>query len=55
MVEVAARVESGGGLVDRQGTNLELLVEPNQLEPLLQALANDSRIIVIYNPAGAAE
>ncbi|KSU67005.1 SAF domain-containing protein [Arthrobacter sp. NIO-1057] len=53
MVEVAARVESGGGLVDRQGTNLELLVEPNQLEPLLQALANDSRIIVIYNPAGA--
>ncbi|QIV85963.1 hypothetical protein D3791_01790 [Glutamicibacter mishrai] len=53
MVEVAARVESGGGLVDRQGTNLELLVEPNQLEPLLQALANESRIIVIYNPAGA--
>ncbi|MGQ3384322.1 hypothetical protein [Glutamicibacter sp. TV12E] len=53
MVEVAARVESGGGLVNRQGTNLELLVEPNQLEPLLQALANDSRIIVIYNPAGA--
>ncbi|WP_347037464.1 hypothetical protein AAHB37_11610 [Glutamicibacter halophytocola] len=53
MVEVAARVESGGGLVNRQGTNLELLVEPNQLEPLLQALANESRIIVIYNPAGA--
>ncbi|ALG29410.1 hypothetical protein AOZ07_10745 [Glutamicibacter halophytocola] len=53
MVEVAARVESGGGLVNRRGTNLELLVEPNQLEPLLQALANESRIIVIYNPAGA--
>ncbi|QDY65677.1 hypothetical protein FQA45_04780 [Glutamicibacter halophytocola] len=53
MVEVAARVESGGGLVNREGTNLELLVEPNQLEPLLQALANESRIIVIYNPAGA--
>lgn len=52
MVEVAARVESGGGLAGRQGTNLELLVEPEQLEPLLQALANQSRIIVVYNPVG---
>ncbi|MEG1442974.1 MULTISPECIES: flagella basal body P-ring formation protein FlgA [Micrococcaceae] len=55
MVEVAARVESGGGLVGTQGTNLELLVEPNQLEPLLQALANESRIIVVYNPAGTEQ
>lgn len=55
MVEVAARVESGGGLVGQQGTNLELLVEPNHLEPLLQALANESRIIVVYNPAGAEQ
>lgn len=55
MVEVAARVESGGGLVGTHGTNLELLVEPSQLEPLLQALANESRIIVVYNPAGTAQ
>lgn len=55
MVEVAARIESGGGLVGTHGTNLELLVEPNQLEPLLQALANESRIIVVYNPAGTEQ
>lgn len=55
MVEVAARVESGGGLVGTHGTNLELLVEPNQLEPLLQALANESRIIVVFNPAGTEQ
>lgn len=52
MVEVSARVSRAGGLVGQNGTNLELLVEPSHMEPLLQALANDSRIIVIYNPAG---
>ena len=54
MVEVSNRVERSGGLVSGTGTNLELLVEPEHLETLLQALANESRIIVIYNPGGAA-
>ncbi|MGP9782836.1 hypothetical protein ACT3UQ_10290 [Glutamicibacter sp. AOP12-B1-11] len=55
MVEVSARVARAGGLVNQNGTNLELLVEPDHLEPLLQALANESRIIVIYNPAGTQQ
>lgn len=55
MVEVSARVARAGGLVNQTGTNLELLVEPAHLEPLLQALANESRIIVIYNPAGTQQ
>ena len=54
MVEVSARTERVGGLIGQRGINLELLVEPDHLEPLLQALANESRIIVVYNPAGGA-
>lgn len=52
LVEVSARTERAAGLVGQRGVNLELLVEPGYLEPLLQALANESRIIVVYNPAG---
>ncbi|TLK51223.1 MULTISPECIES: hypothetical protein [Glutamicibacter] len=52
LVEVSARTERAAGLVGQSAVNLELLVEPAYLEPLLQALANESRIIVVYNPAG---
>lgn len=52
LVEVSARTERAAGLVGQRGVNLELLVEPEHLEPLLRALANESRIIVVYNPAG---
>ncbi|MCW4464401.1 hypothetical protein OK351_02600 [Glutamicibacter sp. MNS18] len=52
LMEVSARSERAAGLVGQRGVNLELLVEPDHLEPLLQALANESRIIVVYNPAG---
>jgi Flp pilus assembly protein CpaB len=55
MVEVSARVAQAGGLVGNNGTNLELLVEADKLEAFLQALANDARITVIYNPAGGQE
>lgn len=55
LVEVSARTERAGGLVGQHGVNLELLVQPGQLEPLLQALANESRIIVVYNPAGDSQ
>ncbi|GAB3619222.1 flagellar protein FlgA [Glutamicibacter endophyticus] len=52
MVEVSRRTARDGGLVGQGGTNLELLVEPDYLDALLQALANESRIIVVYNPLG---
>lgn len=52
LMEVSARNERAAGLVGQRGVNLELLVESEHLEPLLQALANESRIIVVYNPAG---
>lgn len=55
MVEVSARVAQAGGLVGNNGTNLELLVEADKLEAFLQALANDARITVIYNPAGGKQ
>lgn len=55
MVEVSARVAHAGGLVGNNGTNLELLVESDKLEAFLQALANDARITVIYNPAGGQQ
>ncbi|GGL75043.1 hypothetical protein [Glutamicibacter protophormiae] len=55
MVEVSARVAQAGGLVGNNGTNLELLVEADKLEAFLQALANDARITVIYNPAGGQQ
>ncbi|MFJ2621459.1 hypothetical protein [Glutamicibacter sp. NPDC087344] len=55
MVEVSSRVAQAGGLVGNNGTNLELLVESADLESFLQALANDARITVIYNPAGAGQ
>lgn len=55
MVEVSDRVSRAGGLVGQNGTNLELLVEAETLEPLLQALANEARITLIYNPAGAQQ
>ncbi|WP_313813553.1 hypothetical protein [Glutamicibacter sp.] len=52
MVEVSARVNHTGSIVGDNGSNLELLVESDDLETFLQSLANDSRITVIYNPAG---
>jgi len=52
MVEVSARVSRSGGFAGENGTNLELLVESGKLEAFLQALANDARLTVIYNPAG---
>ncbi|GAA1413680.1 flagellar protein FlgA [Glutamicibacter uratoxydans] len=52
MVEVSARSDRAGGIVGNNGTNLELLVEADALESFLQALANDARLTVIYNPAG---
>lgn len=55
LVEVSDRTERAAGLVGQRGVNLELLVEPEYLEPLLQALANESRIIVVYNPAGESQ
>ncbi|RZU61085.1 flagellar biosynthesis protein FlgA [Zhihengliuella halotolerans] len=54
-VEVAAVSDIQSGFGGTSGTNLELLVTDDELPALLGALANDSKITVVYTAVGGDE
>lgn len=52
--EVTARTERATGFGGTAGTLVEILVVDTKLADLLQAMANDARITVVFNPAASA-
>lgn len=52
--EVSSRAERATGFGGTSGTLVELLVEDTKLADLLEAMANDARIIVVFNPGASA-
>lgn len=52
--EVSARRELATGFGGAQGEVIELLVPDDKLAPLLDAIANEARITVVFNPAATA-
>lgn len=52
--EVTARSERATGFGGTAGTLVEILVVDTALADLLEAMANDARITVVFNPAASA-
>ncbi|WP_309080037.1 SAF domain-containing protein [Zhihengliuella sp.] len=54
-IEVAGRESVESAFGGTSGTQLELLVTDEQLPALLDALANEAKITVVYSPAGDSQ
>lgn len=52
--EVTARTERATGFGGTEGTLVEILVVDTGLADLLEAMANDARITVVFNPGASA-
>ncbi|GAA3696592.1 flagellar protein FlgA [Zhihengliuella alba] len=54
-IEVAGRESVESAFGGTSGTELELLVTDEQLPDLLDVLANEAKVTVVYSPAGGSE